>query len=282
MSDVDDTATYISPLKDIIVNDSYKNMQFSAEKYNTVSFRSPKNNLIEVTISGEVEFPGTYTLNNGSTVDDLYQLVGDFKNQAFFEGIILTRELIRQRQIKSIRKAREDLNKMIITMTQKGDNIGDISIIEALSVNINPENLGRLAGNFSPKSNAAINTILIDGDSIIVPKTPNSITVFGEVFNPIAFEYSKNLRVNSAISLAGGFQKYADKRRVYIIRANGIVEKAHLNFLVRNAMLKAGDTVIVPRKIITNNSGIRALVPITQMLSNLAFSATALNNLSNN
>jgi len=109
MSDVDDTATYISPLKDIIVNDSYKNMQFSAEKYNTVSFRSPKNNLIEVTISGEVEFPGTYTLNNGSTVDDLYQLVGDFKNQAFFEGIILTRELIRQRQVMSIRKSAEKI-----------------------------------------------------------------------------------------------------------------------------------------------------------------------------
>jgi protein involved in polysaccharide export with SLBB domain len=282
MSDVDDIATYISPLKDIIINDSYKNMQFSAEKYNTVTFRSPENNLIEVTISGAVEFPGTYTLNNDSSVEDLYQLVGGFKNQAFLEGIILTREFIRQRQLVAIQKVKEDLNRMLITMTQKGDNIGDINTIQALSVNVNPENLGRLAGNFLPKSNAAINTILIDGDSIIVPKIPNSISVLGEVLNPLAFEYSKNLRVNSAINKAGGYQQYADKRRVYVIRANGTIDRAHINIFTRNLNINSGDTIIVPRKIITNNPGIQALAPLTQILSDLAFSAAALDNLNSN
>ena len=282
MSDVDGTATYVSPLKDIVINDSYKNMQFTAEKYNTVTFRSPENNLIEVTISGAVEFPGTYTLNNDSTVDDLYQLIGGFKNQAFFEGIILTRELIRQRQLESLQKVKEDINKTLITMAQKGDNIGDINTIQALSLNIDSSNLGRLAGNFSPKSIATINTILLDGDSIIVPKLPNSINVFGEVLNPLAFEYSKNLRVNSAINQAGGYQQYADKRRAYVIRANGIVDRAHRNIFRRNLTLNPGDTVVVPRKIITNNPGIQALIPLTQILSDLAFSAAALDNLNSN
>ena len=31
MSDVDDIATYISPLEDIVINDLYENMQFSAK-----------------------------------------------------------------------------------------------------------------------------------------------------------------------------------------------------------------------------------------------------------
>jgi len=282
MSEVDDTATYISPLKDIIVNDSYKNMQFSAEKYNTVSFRSPGNNLIQVTIGGAVEFPGTYTLNNNSTVDDLYQIVGGFKNQAFLEGIILTRETLRQRQLNLLQKANQEMNNMLITMNQNGKNISDIRTIQALSADIEAENLGRVSGNFMPKSDTAIKTMLVDGDSIIVPKIPSYVSVFGEVLNPIAIEYSKNLKVNSAINQAGGFKNYADKRRVYIIRANGITEKAHLNILVRNAKLKPGDTVIVPRKIITNDSGIKALIPITQVLSDLAFAATALDNLSNN
>ena len=100
MSDVEDEATYISPLDNIIIKDDYKNMQFIAKKYNTVSFRSPINDLISVTISGAVDYPGTYTMNADSVVNDLYELIGDFKSEAFLDGIIFTRESVRNRQIK--------------------------------------------------------------------------------------------------------------------------------------------------------------------------------------
>jgi polysaccharide export outer membrane protein len=282
MSDVDEVASYVSPLKNIVINDNYKNMQYTAEKYNTVNFRSLDNDLIEVSIRGAIDFPGTYVLNDDATIQDLYQLVGNFKSQAFLEGIILTRETIRERQLKSIQKSREDLNNMILTSVQKGENIGDINMIRALSENIEPENLGRLAGDFSPNSQGSMNTILFDGDYIFVPKNPNAINVLGEVLNPIAFEYSKKLNIRSAINQAGGYQEYADKRRVYVIKANGIVEKANRNIFVRNIDIEPGDTIVVPRKIITNNPGIEALIPITQVLSDLAFSAAALDNLSNN
>ena len=281
MSDVDDIATYVSPLKNIVVNDNYKNMQYIAEKYNTVNFRSLDNDLIEVFISGAVDFPGTYVLNDDATIEDLYQLVGNFKNQAYLKGIILTRENIRARQIKSIEKSKEDLNKVILTSVQKGENIGDINLIRALSESIEPENLGRLAGDFTPKSQGSINTILFDGDTIIVPKNPNAINVLGEVLNPIAFEYSKKLTITSAINQAGGYQQYADKRRIYVIKANGIVEKANRNIFVRNVGLEPGDTIVVPRKIITTNPGLEALLPVTQILSDLAFSAAAIESLSN-
>ena len=281
MSDVDNIATYVSPLKNIVVNDNYKNMQYIAEKYNTVNFRSPDNDLIEVSISGAVDFPGTYVLNDDATIEDLYQLVGNFKNQAYLKGIILTRDNIRARQIKSIEKSKEDLNKVILTSVQKGENIGDINLIRALSESIEPENLGRLAGDFSPKSQGSINTILFDGDTIIVPKNPNAVNVLGEVLNPIAFEYSKKLTITSAINQAGGYQQYADKRRVYVIKANGIVKKANRNIFVRNVGLEPGDTIVVPRKIITDNPGLEALLPVTQILSDLAFSAAAIESLSN-
>ena len=281
MSDVDDIATYVSPLKNIVVNDNYKNMQYIAEKYNTVNFRSFDNDLIEVSISGAVDFPGTYVLNDDATIEDLYQLVGNFKNQAYLKGIILTRDNIRARQIKSIEKSKEDLNKVILTSVQKGENIGDINLIRALSESIEPENLGRLAGDFTPKSQGSINTILFDGDTIIVPKNPNAVNVLGEVLNPIAFEYSKKLTITSAINQAGGYQQYADKRRVYVIKANGIVKKANRNIFVRNVGLEPGDTIVVPRKIITDNPGLEALLPVTQILSDLAFSAAAIENLSN-
>ena len=102
------------------------------------------------------------------------------------------------------------------------------------------------------------------------------------MLNPVAFEYSKNTSINSAINMAGGYQQYADKRRVYVIKANGIVAKSRRNIFAGNISLNPGDTIVVPRKIITDNPGIDALVPVTQILSNIAFSAAALENLSNN
>ena len=189
MSDVEDEATYISPLDNIIIKDDYKNMQFTAKKYNTVSFRSPVNDLIRVTIRGAVDYPGTYTMNADSVINDLYELVGNFKSEAFLEGIIFTRQSVRNRQRQSIQKSREDLNKALLTSTQKGENIGDINVIRALSQTIEPENLGRIAGDFSPESLSSSKTILLDGDTIIVPRNPNTINVLGEVLNPIAFEY---------------------------------------------------------------------------------------------
>lgn len=282
MSDVNNQATYISPLENVVITDDYRNMQFTASKYNTLSFRSPIDDLITVSISGAVDYPGSYTLQAGSSIQDLYKMVGNFKKEAFLEGIIFTRESIRNRQIDAIKKSQEDLNRALLISAQKGSNIGDVSIIRALSVQIEPKNLGRIAGDFVPNSTTSLKTILADGDTIIVPVNPNVINVLGEVLNPIAFEYSKNLDINSAISGAGGYQDYANKRKVYVIKANGLIERANRSVFVKNVDLEPGDTIIVPRKIITNNPGIDALLPVTQILSDLAFSAAALESLTDN
>ena len=282
MSTVDEVATYISPLEDIVLVDDYKNMLLSAVKYHTISFRSPVNDLISVTITGAVDFPGTYTLQSDSTIQDLYNLVGNFKKEAFLEGIIFTRQSVRDRQLNAIKKSEEDLNKAFLASTQKGEDIGDINIIRALAETIEPENLGRIAGNFSPQSSSSINTLLFDGDTLRVVKNPNTINVLGEVLNPTAFEFSKKLNVKSAIAKAGGFQDYADKQKVYVIKANGIVQRAKRNIFTQNILLEPGDTIVVPRKIISDSPVIKALVPVTSILSDLAFSAAALDNLSTN
>ena len=281
MSDVSNVASYVSPLENIVINSDFRKMEFVASKYNTISFRSPDNDLIRVSIRGAIEYPGTYTLNDDATVSDLYQLIGEFKSQAYLDGIVLTRESIRERQLISIQKSKEDLNQALLMSAQKGDSIENINIIRALSESINPNNLGRLAGDFSPNSRASLNTILFDGDTLIVPKNPNTISVLGEVLNPIAFEYSKNMNIRSAINQAGGYQQYADKTRVYVIKASGIIQKPRRNIFAGNVELGPGDTIVVPRKFISDRPGIDALLPLTQILSDLSFSAAALDNLSN-
>ena len=83
----------------------------------------------------------------------------------------LTRQSIRERQIKAIEKAKNDLNKALLMLASNKDDGIDMSIMQALSESIDTENLGRLAGNFSPKSDASMSTILFNGDSIYVPKS---------------------------------------------------------------------------------------------------------------
>ena len=154
--------------------------------------------------------------------------------------------------------------------------------MSSIAESIEPINLGRVAGDFSPLSVSAANTALFDGDAIIVPKVTNVVNVIGEVLNPIAFEYSERISINSAIVKAGGYQSYADKKRVYVIKANGMVEKAARNIFAGNSNLEPGDTIVVPRKVEVSNTILRNLAPVTQILSDLAFSAAAIDNLSNN
>jgi protein involved in polysaccharide export with SLBB domain len=71
----------------------------------------------------------------------------------------------------------------------------------------------------------------------------------GEVFNPSTFKFEKhNRKVSDVIETAGGMKKNADKKRVYIIKANGkIVTNKSIKILSSN--LEPGDAVVVPQKI---------------------------------
>ena len=280
MSDVNDEATYVSPLESKIVIDDFENMNFTAKKFNTISFRSPVNDLITVNISGAIEFPGTYTLKSDSTLQDLYRMVGNFREEAFLDAVVLTREGVRERQLKAIETAEATLNQSFLSSIQKGEDPSIIESLSALAESIEPENLGRIAGDFSPiKSNEII---LFDGDAIIIPKKSSVVNIVGAVLNPIAFEYSNKMTIESAIKSAGGYQSFADKKRVFIIKANGLIEKPGRNVFAGNSNLEPGDTIVVPRKTDITNPILRNLTPVTQILSDLAFSAAAIDNLSSN
>ena len=90
------------------------------------------------------------------------------------------------------------------------------------------------------------------------------------------------MSIREAIEKSGGYKEYAKRSSVYVIKANGTIERVKRNIFVKNIKLDPGDSIIVPRKIITNNPGIDALLPVTQILSDLAFSAAAIESLSNN
>ena len=282
MSDIDNTATYISPLDNIVINDLYKNMSFKSKKYHTISFRSPVNDLISVSINGAIDYPGTYTLKSDATIQDLYSLIGSFKSEAFLDGIIFSRQSVRDRQIQALNKSRSELSQALLISMQEGQSIEDINLIRSLSRDIYESNLGRIVGSYSPGSKSSMETVLFNGDSIFVPKNPNVINVFGEVYNAAAFEFKQGLSIKDVIDKAGGYKDYAHKSKVYVIKANGLIETASRNIFSKNITLEPGDAIVVPRKINFKNTTIESLLPATKVLSDLAFSAAAIESLSRN
>lgn len=282
MSDIDDQAIYVSPLENKIEKESYKSMEYTTTKYNTITFKSPVNDLVSVKIDGAVLYPGTYTLNSNSTLQDLYNLAGEFKNNAFFDGIIYIKQNQKNLQKKALLKAQETFNESILVNSQKLENEIDPNFLISLIPDINEEFLGRVSGSFSPNSQGSLSTTLNDGDSIFVPVIPNSVSVFGEVLNPSAMNFKKNMKAQDAIDLAGGYKEFADKKNIYVIKADGTSSRVSRNIFVNNIILEPGDTIIVPRQILINSPLMEAITPITQILSNLAFSAAAIENLSNN
>ena len=282
MTEVENDAIYVSPLENKISKMNYREMIFDASKFHVVTFRTPINDIINVKISGAIEFPGTYSLKAGSTIEDLYQLMGDIKDEAFLDGIIFKRESVRQTQLNALAKSKQDLNESILVNLQDGQNTIDPALIQALSINIEPRNLGRIAGNFRPNSKVSKSTVLYDADEVFIPVVPFTVSVIGEVMNPLSFTFEKKISPRDAIELAGGYKDYADKRNVYIIRANGLVEKIDRNIFAGNKKLYQGDTLVVPRMLDIKGDPLNIVSPITQIISNLAFSAAALDNLQSN
>ena len=144
------------------------------------------------------------------------------------------------------------------------------------------ENLGRVSGNFFPGSQESQRLILQDGDTVFVPKNPFTVTVVGEVYFPSTIIYDDKLSLNEVLEKVGGLKEFADFRRGYIISANGFTKKIQRNIFLQTVNLEVGDTIVIPRKISVRNGLSESLLPLTQVLSDLAFSSAAIDSLRNN
>lgn len=96
---------------------------------------------------------------------------------------------------------------------------------------------------------ALVNTskdfILSRNTVITVLPADNVIKVDGNVYNPGLVAYTSRMTMSRAIELAGGFKPYSMKKRAYVQRADGGVEKANL-LRGRAKRIYPGDRIFVP------------------------------------
>jgi protein involved in polysaccharide export with SLBB domain len=86
--------------------------------------------------------------------------------------------------------------------------------------------------------------ILENGDTIVIPAMPSTITITGAIVQPSSLIYIKGKSIKYYIASAGGYAKDADIKSVYVVKANGMVAKAE------DTKLSPGDIIVVPTKVI--------------------------------
>ncbi len=220
-----------------------------------------------VTLRGELQHPGTYGIKPGERLSTALERAGGFPPEAYPYGAVLMRREVREVEIKSQDEliARIKAESMHLTTLPEGNDeqkaakLNAIAQSETTLVQLAANKpVGRVVIHVQPGTKewkgTATDVPLNDGDILIVPKKKNYVLVNGQVFNPTAINYQPGLSAKWYLSQAGGLTPLADKKAVFVIRADGSVISAQNNGSgwwmgdPMNATLRAGDTVVVPEK----------------------------------
>jgi protein involved in polysaccharide export with SLBB domain len=115
------------------------------------------------------------------------------------------------------------------------------------------------------------------GDVLSIPKRPGFVLVSGQVYNATALTFSPGKTAAWYLSHAGGTNATANRKEVFVIRANGSVvgrrSAGRFDGGVLSTRLNPGDVVVVPQKIIGGSLFWRNLLATGQIASSVAITA---------
>jgi protein involved in polysaccharide export with SLBB domain len=220
-----------------------------------------------VTLKGEVQHPGTYGIRPGEQLSSVLARAGGFSAQAYPYGAVLMRREVRELQMKSYtelvqRVKAEQVSIKALPETdadQKNAKLTAIAQTETALQQLEASApVGRVVVHVKQEikewQNTAGDVPVRDGDVFFIPKKAGYIVVNGQVFNPTAISSQSGRSAKWYLSQAGGLTPLADKKAVFVIRADGSVIAAKNNSSgwwsgdPLSATLRPGDTVVVPER----------------------------------
>lgn len=242
-----------------------------------------------VDLRGEVRFPGRYPIYRGETLQSVMQRAGGLTDMAFVKGAVFTRVELRERERKQIEtlanRMQSDLAQLSLQASQEQgkDAAQSLAAGQALLANLRAtQPVGRLVIDLprsaKAKPGSAEDIVLKNGDSLVVPRAMQEVTVLGEVQSSTSHLYSGDLGRDDYIDKSGGLTQRADEKRIYIVKADGSVVAKTGNswFSHSGGQIDAGDTVVVP----LDAERMRALPmwqAITTIIYNVAIAVAAIN-----
>lgn len=185
-----------------------------------------------INITGEVTFPGQYTLTtNNDRLSDIIKRAGGPTPFANIQGALLKRQISQYE-----RNVRIAMGRMAMQNMGKDSTIVDkLKVSELYTVGLE---LDKALAN--PGSQYDIE--LKDGDELVIPEQTSTVRIQGEVLYPNTVHYIHTKNVKYYIHQAGGYTDDARKAKVYVIYMNGKVATGLM------AKVRPGCEIVVPTK----------------------------------
>jgi protein involved in polysaccharide export with SLBB domain len=244
-----------------------------------------------VNIQGQVKFPGSYGFEDGERLSSVLRRAGGFLPNAYPTGAVLVREQVRDLEQKSrdelIRQIETNAAAARLSPSLSGANGGAaLQTIKAqqdevISALKNHPPSGRMViqitADIDGWANTPADVELRRGDVVTIPKRPGFVLVTGQVYNATALAYKPDKTAGWYLSHAGGANATADRKEIFVIRANGsVVGRRSGGWLegdVLSTRLNPGDVVVVPQKIIGSSVLWRGLLTTGQLAASFALTA---------
>jgi polysaccharide biosynthesis/export protein len=235
-----------------------------------------------VLLAGEFKKPGWYDIRRGEKILDIIQRAGGVSEYAYPYGSIFTRESIKNVEKEGQKRLSHELELGLASnlLTRKEGAERSAEVLKMLLDDIKQQKtLGRVVIEADPAILAIkpeVNILLEPFDRFYMPKKASQVTIMGEVLNPSTLQFRSGLTIKDYIRSAGGFQRGADERRIFVVLPNGEAKPMHTSFWsYKDLHIPPGSTVVVPKDISPFNF-LTFARDVTPVLSNLAVSAASL------
>lgn len=219
-----------------------------------------------VRVQGEVKQSGAFQLREGETLRSLIARLG-VTDRAYVYATEVTRESVRRMQQEKLDEvAQRFMRDLEVGASQQLAATTDKDAITVINAAVERQRaLGQRMATVKAKGrivleledgNSQVKNLpdlaLRDGDSIYIPRRPDTVDVLGAVFQQNSFIYRPSRSVSDYLTLAGGANQTADKSQMYLIRADGTTQSnnnAGWFSGINSAKINPGDTIVVPEEI---------------------------------
>jgi protein involved in polysaccharide export with SLBB domain len=245
----------------------------------------------QVTLKGEVRFPGTYPIKRGETLRSVIERAGGLTDLAFPQGSVFLRQELREREQQQLDRLAERMQSDLISMSLMAARASQAGAAQAYTVGQSlltqlkaARAVGRLIidlpAALAAAPGSANDIALRSGDELVIPKRSQEVTVLGEVQNTTSHLYQNRLDRDDYIALSGGLTAQADHSKIYVVRANGsvVANSSHWWRSDVSVDIHSGDAIVVP----LDTQRIPALplwTSVTTILYNIAIAVAAVHSL---
>jgi protein involved in polysaccharide export with SLBB domain len=205
---------------DIDKNLMDKGKEFVLRPFDVVSIKQDPTKVKQVTveIKGEVAFAGSYTLENPEEkLSSIIKRAGGILPYADVYGAKLVRRRLNQDTAFIKRLTLSNVNVNSIDK-EKSDTS---KLIEMDQLNSKTTEVALELDKILARPGSEEDVTLQDEDEIIIPRFVNTVGVSGEVLKPVTVQFEPGRSFGSYISAAGGFNRNAYRKRVFVVYPNG-------------------------------------------------------------